>query len=161
MDLSPLLAAIAALRSEGSESTQEIQSTEPGELSDLDRIVDALKGKGKGKGKGPGRIQEDRKCYKCGKVGHLARDCRAGRQPKGKGKDGESKGGKGKGRSTHSVECEASSWEDNGGISVGNLIRAPAAELLNTYATSPEVWRGYECVEALIDSGASECVCGP
>jgi hypothetical protein len=28
-------------------------------------------------------------------------------------------------------------------------------------ATAAETWNGHECIEALMDSGAGECVCGP
>ena len=39
-------------------------------------------GKGPGKGKSPGG-REERSCYKCGKKGHLARDCRSSGAPAG------------------------------------------------------------------------------
>ena len=160
MDLSALMAAIAALSTGDSSHAHEAEAEHSGEGSEMDRVVAALKGKSKGKGKDKNRT-EDRECYNCGKVGHLSRDCRSDRQPKGKGKNGKGKG-KGKDRAVYHIEGgEYEAYEDDAGISLGCLVRAPAESQLNSCAPSAETWQGYECVEALMDSGAGECVCGP
>ena len=91
---------------------------------------------------------EDRDCYNCGVKGHLSRDCPAPPKPKGDGKGAK---GKGKARGVHHL-----SEERDEGISLGCLM-------LNAVSTTQpeEVWNDYEMVEAVIDSGAGECVCGP
>jgi len=51
--------------------------------------------------------------------------------------------------------------EDEGeAISLGCLTRAETP-LNAVTAQEPEVWEDYEVVEAMIDSGAGDCVCGP
>jgi hypothetical protein len=116
----------------------------------------ALKGKAKGKGKeskGKGK-GEDRDCYNCGIKGHLSRDCPAkGAKGDGKGNgkgDGKGDKGKGKGKAWGTNYLE----EQDEGISLGCLM------LNAVSAQQPEVWDDYEVVEAVIDSGAGECVCG-
>lgn len=158
MDLSTLYAAIAALqgannKGDGS-SSNEPRADE--EQVDVETIIAAIKGKGKGKGKGQ---KENRECYNCGKTGHLARNCPA---PKGKGKStgkGES-GGKGDGkRPLHYLGDHRDEADDEEGITLGCLI---VETPLNVMRQKPaEEWEDYECVEALLDSGAGECVCGP
>ena len=70
------------------------QSTAPMDVGQVD--VDAVaRGKG-GKGKGKQSGAETRKCYKCGKTGHLAAKCYQGdQQQAGGGKGGAGAGGKG------------------------------------------------------------------
>jgi hypothetical protein len=157
MDLSVLLAAIANLRGEGTETPEEDSG---GPASDLDVILAALKGKGKGKGKSKGK-GEDRECYNCGKVGHLSRDCLSARPPKGDGK-GKGKDGKGKGWALHHLMGHAENADDEPMISIGCLVRvAVGTTLAAVSAEQAETWQGHECIEALLDSGAGECVCGP
>ena len=161
MDLSILLAAIAQLRGEGEGSMQELAGGSAD--GDLETIVAALKGKGK-KGQGKGKT-ESRECYNCGKTGHLARDCTSPQAKgggKGKGKKGQSREGKGesKGKDWHVGYLGSDDHEFEEGISLGCLARAETR--LNAMgAEAVETWEGYECIEALMDSGAGECVCGP
>jgi hypothetical protein len=157
MDLSVLLAAIANLRGESTEAPQEDGG---GPASDLDTVIAALKGKGKGKGKSKGK-GEDRECYNCGKVGHLSRDCLAARQSKGDGK-GKGKDGKGKGWTLNQLVGDEEGADDDATISIGCLVRVGATTPLATMAVEQtEMWQDHECIEALLDSGAGECVCGP
>lgn len=161
MDLSILLAAIAQLRGEGEGSMQELAGGSAD--GDLETIVAALKGKGK-KGQGKGKT-ESRECYNCGKTGHLARDCTSPQAKgggKGKGKKGQAREGKGesKGKDWHVGYLGSDDQEFEEGISLGCLVRAETR--LNAMgAEAVETWEGYECIEALMDSGAGECVCGP
>ena len=158
MDISALLAAITHIRGENYVAPQET----PPEMSDLETIIAALKG-GKGKGKSKGK--EDRECYNCGKVGHLARDYYS--KPKEDGKGDGKGGGKSKGKG----DSKGKSWQVNAlatgegpaeeGIILGCLVRAPEEKLLNSMQTDqPETWEDFEAVEAIVDSGAGECVCG-
>ena len=91
--------------------------------------------------------------YNCHEHGHLAADCpkpqRANRDLKGKSK------GKSKGKAANSLE------EVDEGISLGCLLKAPTALCPVRVAAPVETWNEYECIEALMDSGAGECVCGP
>jgi hypothetical protein len=154
MDVSTLWAAIAQLR-DGGGSEENAPDDAQLPQSDLDNIIAALKGKGKGKGKeskGKGK-GEDRTCYNCGTAGHLSRDCPAPQKHRdAKGTKGQ---GKGKSWGVHHL-----GEEHDDGISLGCLMRGETS--LNAISTEqPETWEGYEMVEALMDSGAGECVCGP
>lgn len=142
MDVSAISAAYEWLHGGSPEEAHE--------ESEVEILIAALKGKGKGKGKeskGKGK-GEDRDCYNCGVKGHLSRDCPAPPKPKGDGKGAK---GKGKAWGVHHL-----SEERDDGISLGCLM-------LNAVSTTQpeEVWNDYEMVEAVIDSGAGECVCGP
>ena len=93
MDLSALFAAIASLHTGSSEPPPE--TDEP--VTDWETFIAALGGKSKGKGKP--KTKEDRECYTCGKVGHLARDCRSTGYEQKAESNGDGKGnGKGKGK---------------------------------------------------------------
>jgi hypothetical protein len=162
MDVSALVAAIERLRESSTESNDGVseysgsgatQSSRSEELSPLDQVLAALKGKGKGKGPG----KESRECYNCGKKGHLARDCWA---PKKNEKEEESKG---KGKGVKAVEEVAGGTEEEATISLGGLTIATkgSVPLQSVSARDPEEkWRGYVKVRAMVDSGAAACVCG-
>ena len=50
--------------------------------------------------------------------------------------------------------------EDDGeAFSLGCLMRAEETPLSAVTTQQPEVWEDYEVVEAMMDSGAGECVC--
>jgi hypothetical protein len=125
-----------------------------------EQYVAAFKGsKGKGKGKGgKGGGVENRECFNCGVCGHLAANCPAPPKAKGDPK-GEAKGkgkGKWKGKDVHALT------EDDGeAFSLGCLLRAEETPLSAVTTQQAEVWEDYEVVEAMLDSGAGECVCGP
>jgi hypothetical protein len=76
--------------------------------------------------------------------------------------DGEGKA-KGKDRAVrHLADNEVDHHDDDGGISLGCLVCAPVESQLNARGKQDvKTWRGYECVEALVDSGAGERMCGP
>jgi hypothetical protein len=165
MDVSALLAALAAAQWGGAPPQPEVPWQEPDAdpvQSDVDCLLAALKGKGKGKGKGnaqgKGGGVENRECYNCGVCGHLSRDCPAPQRAKGDAK-GDSKGkGKGKGKGWQHAHALTEDYEE--AFSLGNMVRAELP--LSAVSTQqPEVWEDFEMVEALIDSGAGECVCGP
>jgi hypothetical protein len=150
MDVSALNAAYEWLHGGSPEDAPLAPTSWPQESESLETLIAALKGKGKGKGKeskGKGK-GEDRDCYNCGVKGHLSRDCPAPQKSKGDGKGAK---GKGKAWGVHHL-----SEERDDGISLGCLM-------LNAVSTTQpeEVWNDYEMVEAVIDSGAGECVCGP
>jgi hypothetical protein len=158
MDVSSLAAAFACWQNEPVDE----QEYEP-ETSQLEQFIAAFHGKGKGAPKGKGR-GENRECYNCGVAGHLAAACpappKAKGDPKGDAKGGKGKskgkGGKGKGWDVHALT------EDDGeAFSLGCLMRAEETPVGAVTTQQPEVWQDYEVVEAMMDSGAGECVCGP
>ena len=165
MDVSALLAAIAKLGTEAhpQEASAHWPDSEedPGQMSELECVLAAIKGKGKGKGKdGKGKGKgETRECFNCGIRGHLSRDCPAPQKSKGDSK-GDSKGAKGaaKGKGWHAVH--ALTEGDDEAFSLACLVRAELP-LSAVTTQQPEVWENLELVEALMDSGAGECVCGP
>jgi hypothetical protein len=125
-----------------------------------EQYVAAFKGsKGKGKGKGgKGGGVENRECFNCGVCGHLAANCPAPPKAKGDPK-GEAKGkGKGKWRGK---DVHALTEDDGEAFSLGCLLRAEETPLSAVTTQQAEVWEDYEVVEAMLDSGAGECVCGP
>ena len=169
MDVSTLQAMIAILTTQGqaaATSWQEEGTADGDEswlnetpLAQFTTALAALKG-GKSKGgKGKG-TPDGRECYNCGKIGHIARDCRSAP----KNGDAEKGKGKGKGKGEKGDSKGKGSWQANSlgvcepceGISLGSLM----LNAVNVNTTR-ELWDGYEAVDALIDSGAGECVCGP
>lgn len=155
MDLSAaLLAAIAQIRA--GESVSEEPAEEDPDL--VETLIAAVKGKGKGKGKSKGI--EMRECYNCGKKGHLSRDCF---QKKNAEADGTKGKGKGKSKGANALEVVDDDWNDEG-INIRCLTRACGPEVTIAACergVEPEDWEGFERVEATIDSGAGDCVCGP
>ena len=166
MDVSAVLAAIAHWGGEVQQHEAPWQDPEadPGH-SDLDCILAAIKGRGKGKGKGDvqgkggGGGGENRECYNCGTRGHLSRDCPAPQRAKGDAK-GNSKGTKGKGKGKGWQNVHALTEGDGEAFSLACLVRAELP-LSAVTMQQPEVWEDFEMIEALMDSGAGECVCGP
>jgi hypothetical protein len=159
MDVSALAAAFAGWQGE-----QDDEQWHEPETSQMEQFIAAFKGKGKGAPKGKGGGVENRECYNCGVTGHLAANCPAPPKAKGgpkgdaKGSKGKSKGkgGKGKGWDVHALT------EDDGeAFSLGCLMRADETPVNAVTTQQPEVWQDYEVVEAMMDSGAGECVCGP
>jgi hypothetical protein len=157
--MSVIMRQIAVLRGETYVEPTDETNVEPTNCHDM--ILAALHGKGgKARGKGQNRTEETRECYQCGKVGHLARDCRSSEKPKAEGK-GDPKG-RGKGNSK-GKNWSVGALEEGGdeGITLGCLTRAPTVLNAVSLEEPAEVWEDFECVEAIMDSGAGECVCGP
>jgi hypothetical protein len=159
MDVSALAAALACWQGE---AQQDDEQWPDHEMTPTDQFIAAAwkgsKGKGKGKGDSKGK-GEDRECYNCGVRGHLAANCPAPPKAKG-GQKGDAKGTKGKGKGK-GWDVQALTEDDGEAFSLGCLMRAEETPLSAVTTQQPEVWQDYEVVEAMIDSGAGECVCGP
>jgi hypothetical protein len=156
-----LFRQIAALRGEHLEGGPA-DDMEP--AASYESYLATLRGKGGGKGKGQAKTEETRECYNCGKVGHLARDCRSAEKPKADGKGTDSKG---KGESKGKGGAKGKSWSVSAleetadeGFTLSCLTRAPTT-LNAVSAETPEVWENFERIDVMLDSGAGECVCGP
>ncbi len=158
MDVSALAAAFACWQ--GEEQQDDEQGPEPSQMEQFIAAFKGSKGKGRGKGdtKGKGGGVENRECFNCGVCGHLAANCPAPPKAKGDPK-GEAKGkGKGKWRGK---DVHALTEDDGEAFSLGCLLRAEETPLSAVTTQQAEVWEDYEVVEAMLDSGAGECVCGP
>ncbi len=110
---------------------------------------------GKGKGKG-GDSKSSKKSKGRDSSSDNVFDSGKGKGSKKGGESGDVGKGKGKGWAVNHLAEE----EYDEGISLGCLMRGTPLNAITADA-QPEVWNGYELVEALIDSGAGECVCGP
>ena len=134
-----------------------------GEDSVLNQVLEALKGKGKGRGKGASQQDnwvEKRSCWICGQRGHLGKNCpqRKSDAPDPKG----GKGGKGKGKSVHELAVDTCPQSGHGHDEAicCSLMKTSPATSLRAVSISGETWGGYRKVEATLDSGAADCVCG-
>ena len=161
-----LIAAIEQLKDHGAAATASLTTghadghQQQEELSTIDMIIGALKGKGEGKGKGKvgGSNQETRERWNCGKSGHLSRDCRQPRKEGPKGKRG------GKGINAADEAQQGSGAAEDSTITIGCLRRSDQepSQFIGACATRPgSHWNGHILAEVTLDSGAAECVCGP
>ena len=108
-----------------------------------------LKGKG-GKGE---HWSETRSCWTSEQKGHLRAKCT---KKKGDGSRGD---GKGKGQNVHGLSEVSDSSMDEA-IALGSLMKSLPSTSLQAASVGGESWGAFRKIEATLDSGAAECVCG-
>ena len=195
LEKNPLTVLLAAIEKMNSAPAEQAPAEEPADLwegsdNPLDQVLFALKGKGKGK-KGQAQWNETRKCFSCGRKGHLQAQCpdQSAAEPDFKGSKGKGKGkgkwGKGIGLlgehqaetdhspvgpgitlgclTLNSVELDTASGKGDFQCMpcLAPLIVEEETVPLNACTREAEYWGDYVKVEVALDSGAAECVCSP